>query len=182
MIQGGAHNEGLRSPQSGAAPRSDVSVTSQKALATIKRDVRATIAERSAYTESEQAPAIRSLSQSQQELGKQLSALLNEMAQVSKIVEGLSLDPETSKNMDDARASLRRSRSKLVTIKGRLGRLRAFEQSHRLHPVPPLNTEMSEIATPTERADATLEKPSPEPQNTKSNPSGAGSSPTDSVG
>jgi hypothetical protein len=84
------------------------------------------------------AAALADLRISQAELSSHLLKLLAEMESISSAVEGLTLDPATYSHMEAARESLRRSRSKLITVRGRLGRLRAFEESDRLFNVSSL--------------------------------------------
>jgi hypothetical protein len=84
------------------------------------------------------AAALADLRVSQAELSSHLSKLLSEMESISSAVEGLTLDPATYSHMEAARESLRRSRSKLITVRGRLGRLRGFEESDRLFNVSSL--------------------------------------------
>lgn len=91
-----------------------------------------------------QSTALARVAESQAALQAQVEALDVEMTRVSVIVEGLSLDPATSRHMHDARDSLQRSRTRLVSVRGRLGRLRGFEESQRLQPLAPLDTELVE--------------------------------------
>lgn len=69
---------------------------------------------------------------SQQGLAKELQQLDDEMDQITRVLETVTLDPDTSARMEDTRASLKRTKRKLTTIRGRLGRLRIFEESDRL--------------------------------------------------
>lgn len=82
---------------------------------------------------------------SQVALSKQLNVLLEEMSRVNSAIDGLSLDPETSSYLNTARDSLQQSRARLIKVRGRLGRLRGFEESQRLRLANPPETEMHSV-------------------------------------
>lgn len=94
------------------------------------------------HASSVQESALRDLSATQAALSSRLDGLLKELVLASAAVEGLSLDPETSRHLQRARDSLQRSRTRLLKIRGRLGRLRGLEECHRLRLVSPHETEM----------------------------------------
>jgi hypothetical protein len=108
----------------------------------VRNVVRSTVRKLSTVAHAGQASAIEELTKSQAELSAQLSKLLAEMEHISSAVEGLTLDPATSTHMQAAKESLTRSRTKLVTVRGRLGRLRGFEESDRLFRVQHPATEL----------------------------------------
>lgn len=107
--------------------------------------VRGTVVACGARAATAQAAALSGVAASQAELAGQLDALEAEMARVAAVVDGLALDPAASGHMADARDSMARSRVRLVTVRGRLGRLRGFEESQRLVGVRRREVEMGEV-------------------------------------
>lgn len=105
-----------------AAPPSPVAGALQRAVQTASRVVAA-----------EMHPAMDAVTQSQDALAAEMRALDHEMATVTAVLHTVKLDPHTSARMDDTRAVLARTKRKLTTIRGRLGRLRMYEESDRLH-------------------------------------------------
>lgn len=73
------------------------------------------------------------VTESQEGLAAQLRLLDDEMASITSVLETVKLDPETSARMEETKEVLRRTKRKLTTIRGRLGRLRMYEESDRLH-------------------------------------------------
>lgn len=73
-------------------------------------------------------PAIKQMNSSQNTLETELQRLTLEMEAITKILESVTLDPETSARMEDTRECLRRTNRKLTIIRGRLSRLRVFEE------------------------------------------------------
>lgn len=91
------------------------------------------IGEATKIVASEIEPAVDSVAASQQGLESQLRQLDAEMSSITTILDSVTLDPETSARMEETKEVLRRTRKKLTTIRGRLGRLRTYEESDRLH-------------------------------------------------
>jgi hypothetical protein len=104
--------------------------------------VRATVSAVTGAAAASQAAALSGVAASQAALAAQLDALDAEMTRVAAVVEDLSLDPANSRHMAEARDSLARSRTRLVGVRGRLGRLRGLEESQRLRGVARPETEM----------------------------------------
>lgn len=94
--------------------------------------VRGTVVACASRAAAAQAVALSSVAESQLELAGQLDALETEMVRVAAVVDSLGMDAAAAGHMADARDSLARSRTRLVTVRGRLGRLRGFEQRERL--------------------------------------------------
>jgi hypothetical protein len=113
----------------------------------VRNVVQSTVRKLSTVARTGQATALEELTKSQAELYAQLSILLAEMEDISSAVDGLTLDPATSVHMQAAKDSLTRSRTKLVTVRGRLGRLRGFEESDRLFRVQQPATELRVLAS-----------------------------------
>jgi hypothetical protein len=145
-----------KTPQTSSAPMTLASTAAAAPAAVsaairnradIESTIRATVASCVAASMDAQADAVSGLAASQAELSGELVALIHDMNRVSDVVEGLSLDPATSRRMVDARDSLQRTRTRLVTVRGRLGRLRGFEESQRLRVAAPSSTEMKAMQT-----------------------------------
>jgi hypothetical protein len=124
-----------------ATPDAELSAAMRN-RADIETSIRATVSSCVETAVQAQASAVSSLAASQLELSEVLTALLQDMDRVSGVVEGLSLDPATSRHIADARDSLQRTRTRLITVRGRLGRLRGFEESQRLRVAIPASSEM----------------------------------------
>lgn len=77
-------------------------------------------------------PAVQQLTESQDGLEAELRRLDDEMASVTSVLETVTLDPETSARMKETQECLKRTKKKLITIRGRLGRLRTYEEGDRL--------------------------------------------------
>lgn len=90
------------------------------------------IGEATKVVASEIEPAVYNVSVSQQGLESRLQQLDAEMSSITTILDSVTLDPETSARMEETKDVLRRTRKKLTTIRGRLGRLRTYEESDRL--------------------------------------------------
>lgn len=90
------------------------------------------IGEATKVVASEIEPAVDNVSASQQGLESRLRQLDAEMSSITTILDSVTLDPETSARMEETKDVLRRTRKKLTTIRGRLGRLRTYEESDRL--------------------------------------------------
>lgn len=106
--------------------------------AVVEAALRAAFLKAGAAADARSADAMARVQLSQGGLIAELGALDAEMERVTAVVEGVSLDPETSRLMDLSRESLQRTKKKLNTVRGRLGRLRTHEESDRLrlaHPV-----------------------------------------------
>jgi hypothetical protein len=138
-----------KTPQTSSAPMTLASTAAAAPAAVsaairnradIESTIRATVASCVAASMDAQADAVSGLAASQAELSGELVALIHDMNRVSDVVEGLSLDPATSRRMVDARDSLQRTRT-------RLGRLRGFEESQRLRVAAPSSTEMKAMQT-----------------------------------
>lgn len=78
-------------------------------------------------------PAINDMHLSQQGLESQLNKLNSEMTRITNALEEVTLDPQTSERMQKTREVLDRTKKKLTNIRGRLGRLRVYEECDRLH-------------------------------------------------
>lgn len=91
------------------------------------------IAEATKMVAAEIEPAMDEVTESQEGLAAQLRLLDDEMASITSVLETVKLDPETSARMEETKEVLRRTKRKLTTIRGRLGRLRMYEESDRLH-------------------------------------------------
>lgn len=99
----------------------------------IENAIRLVIAEATKQVAVEIKPALDEVALSQDGLESQLKLLDKEMAAITNVLEKVTLDPETSARMEETKEVMRRSKRKLTTIRGRLGRLRTYEESHRLH-------------------------------------------------
>jgi hypothetical protein len=123
-------NQGVRNTSANVLANENPNVDTVRSA--IRDDARTVCRTLSGITRDGHAAALSDLTESQAELSSHLLKLLAEMGTISSAVEGLTLDPATYSHMEAARESLRRSRSKLITVRGRLGRLRGFEESDRL--------------------------------------------------
>ncbi|PXF49834.1 hypothetical protein BWQ96_00486 [Gracilariopsis chorda] len=94
----------------------------------------------SAHTE----PALKRLKSSQHSLEEELKHLDAEMQRITETLETVTLDPQTSKLMEEVGQCLKRTRVKLTTIRGRLGRLKVYEELDRLR----LNSSAEDSKTP----------------------------------
>lgn len=116
--------------------------------------VRGTVVACASRAAAAQAAALSGVAESQRDLAGQLDVLEAEMLRVAAVVDSVALDPAAmdpaaTAHMADARDSLARSRTRLVTVRGRLGRLRGFEQRERLVGVARprgVDVEMDEVA------------------------------------
>lgn len=77
-------------------------------------------------------PALQRLNGSQLSLEQELKHLDTEMQRITDTLQTVTLDPHTSKLMQEIAQCLKRTRIKLTTIRGRLGRLKVYEELDRL--------------------------------------------------
>lgn len=113
------------------APTSRVS--SQGANPAVADALDLIIGEATKLVSAEIEPALKEVALSQDGLEGQLRHLDEEMTNITSVLEKVTLDPETSARMEQTKEVLRRTKRKLTTIRGRLGRLRMYEESDRLH-------------------------------------------------
>ncbi|KAI0565566.1 hypothetical protein FGB62_17g221 [Gracilaria domingensis] len=76
--------------------------------------------------------SVNSLKVSQLSLETELRKLDTEMQRITNVLETVTLDPHASELMEQTRQCLGRTKTKLITIRGRLGRLKTYEECDRL--------------------------------------------------
>lgn len=109
------------------------------------------INEATKIVDTEINPVATSVADSQKGLETQLVQLDIEMTNITKTLETVTLDPKTSERMEETRDVLKRTRRKLNAIRGRIGKLRMYEESDRLHLVePPRSDITSDVSGHTE--------------------------------
>lgn len=121
-----------RGTRAAARPAASPVTTMAGDAADVADAVRGTVVACASRAAAAQAVALSGVVESQLELAGQLDALETEMVRVAAVVDSLAMDPAAAGHMAAARDSLARSRTRLVTVRGRLGRLRGFEQRERL--------------------------------------------------
>lgn len=99
----------------------------------IQKAIRQIEAEAKRHVAIEIKPALEEVAVSQDGLESQLKLLDGEMSAITTVLEKVTLDPETSARMEATKEVMKRTKRKLTTIRGRLGRLRMYEESDRLH-------------------------------------------------
>ncbi len=78
-------------------------------------------------------PALDGVELSQDSLLKELRMLHAEMDRISTNIGKIGVDELTLRRLKEAKESLARTKKTLLKVHGRLGKLRTYEESHRLH-------------------------------------------------
>lgn len=95
--------------------------------------IRAAVQAASTIWSSQTASSLDSAEDSQQALKKQLDALEKDMHMAANALAATgSISEITTRSINEAQECLLRAKRKLVSVRARVGRLRTFEEAHRL--------------------------------------------------
>ena len=100
--------------------------------AAITSSLTAIVQDGALLSQTQISPSIALLFESQPALESQLRRADAQLEKIKVSTERVSLDPQTSARMEQTREVLKRTKRKLAVIRGRLGRLREYEESDKL--------------------------------------------------